>query len=54
VKAEPGPVDWRHAPVRDPLPCVICGRPALLRHPVTGRACHKVCDDAQWTEENRP
>ena len=25
--------------------CVHCKRPALLRHPLTGKPCHKVCDD---------
>jgi hypothetical protein len=28
----------------DPQPCAVCGRPALLRHPVTQRPHHKVCD----------
>ncbi len=27
-------------------PCIHCGRGALLRHPVTGRPCHKVCAEA--------
>ena len=40
-------LDWSHAPVRDPQPCVLCGRPAFLRHPVTGKPCHKVCSDAK-------
>lgn len=39
--------DWRRAAVRDPQPCTICDRPALLRHPDTGVPCHKVCSDAQ-------
>lgn len=41
-----GPVDWRTARIGEPAPCVVCGRPALLRHPVTGRPHHKVCADA--------
>jgi len=28
-------------------PCVLCGRLALLRHPVTGRPCHKICAERQ-------
>jgi hypothetical protein len=42
--AADGPVDWRSARLGEPLPCVVCGRPALLRHPVTQRPHHKVCD----------
>jgi hypothetical protein len=26
-------------------PCVHCGQPALLRHPATGKPCHKVCEE---------
>jgi hypothetical protein len=40
-------LDWSHAPVREPALCVQCDRPALLRHPITGSPCHKVCADAQ-------
>lgn len=40
-------LDWSHAPVRDPQPCVLCGRPALLRHPKTMRPCRKTCSDAK-------
>lgn len=38
-------LDWRHATVSDSKPCVLCGRGAMLRHPVTGRPCHKACHD---------
>lgn len=41
------PVDWRRAAVRDPQPCGLRGRPAILRHPETARPCHKTCSDAQ-------
>ena len=40
------PYAWQHAKVADPAPCVLCGQPAILRHPDTGLPCHKVCDDA--------
>lgn len=40
-------LDWSHAQVTVPAPCVLCSQPALLRHPVTGVACHKVCADAK-------
>lgn len=36
-------LDWRHAKVGDPLPCVLCGRPALMRDPDTNQPKHKVC-----------
>jgi len=26
-------------------PCAHCRRDALLRHPVTGEPCHKVCEE---------
>lgn len=39
----PTRLDWSRAIVGDPAPCVACGRPALLRHPETGRPHHKVC-----------
>jgi len=38
--------DWTRAGAADPAPCLLCGRPALLRDPVDGRPCHKVCADA--------
>jgi hypothetical protein len=40
-------LDWSHAPVRDAQPCVLCGTNAIMRHPQTGRPCHKVCSDAR-------
>lgn len=38
--------DWSHAGVGDPMPCLLCERSALLRDPVEGRPCHRVCCDA--------
>lgn len=44
-------LNWRSATVADtPKPCVLCGRPALLRSPDKGVPCHKVCADA-WTAQ---
>lgn len=41
-------LDWSRAGIGDPAPCTLgCGRNAILRHPITGRPCHKVCDDAR-------
>ncbi|MEU2300542.1 hypothetical protein ABZ584_24420 [Streptomyces antibioticus] len=42
---EPRRLDWSRAIVGDPLPCIACRRPAILRHPETGRPHHKVCDE---------
>ena len=43
-----GLLDWRRAAVREPQPCVLCGRPAILRHPENPRTpIHKVCSDTQ-------
>lgn len=52
--APAGPVDWRTARVADLQPCVVCGRPALLRHPVTQRPHHKVCDPDAATNTPDP
>jgi hypothetical protein len=45
---------WRGAAVRDPAPCVACGLPAILRHPVTGKPHHKVCDTAPPDTDSTP
>lgn len=34
---------WQHTKVGGPAPCIVCGRPAHLRHPDTGQPAHKVC-----------
>lgn len=51
TSAVPGRVvlDWRHAPVGPPAPCVLCGCPAICRSPVKGAPCHKGCAEAWIT-----
>lgn len=44
-----GALDWSHAPCARTGytgACTHCGRSALMRHPVTGAPCHKVCEEA--------
>ena len=36
-------LDWRHATTGLPAPCVLCGKPALLRSPGKKVPCHKTC-----------
>lgn len=48
------PPDWSRAEIGDPLPCVRCSRPALLRHPETGRPYHKVCSEPAPTPTSVP
>jgi hypothetical protein len=45
-------LDWRHATVADPAPCVICGKPAHLRSPGKGRPCHKTCAE-NWLAQHQ-
>lgn len=40
-------LDWSRAKMGEPRPCILCDRPAFLRHPQTGAPCHKVCSDAE-------
>jgi hypothetical protein len=48
-------LDWRHdAKVSESRPCVLCGSGAILRHPVTGRPCHKVCHDGSVRTHTSP
>jgi hypothetical protein len=42
-------LDWRHALVGPPEPCVLCGLPAICRSPVKGAPCHKGCAEAWIT-----
>lgn len=46
-------LDWRHAQIGDPKPCVICRRPALLRDPDTKQPKHKVCAEKALAEQRR-
>ncbi|MFI1148712.1 hypothetical protein [Streptomyces sp. NPDC020817] len=43
-------LDWRHARIGDPAPCVICRRPALMRDPGTQQPKHKVCAERALAE----
>lgn len=50
-----GALAWNRAPCKRfgwAGKCAHCGRNALLYHPVTGKPCHKVCQDrmdaGQW------
>ena len=42
-------LDWRHAEVGPPAPCVLCGQPAICRSPGKGAPCHKGCAEAWIT-----
>jgi hypothetical protein len=44
-----GRADGLPATVGPLAPCQRCGRSALLRHPLTGKSCHKVCAERQPT-----
>ena len=46
-------LDWRHAQVGQPAPCVCCGRPALCRSPARDVPCHKGCAEARITARAR-
>lgn len=47
-------LDWRHAKVGDPAPCVLCRKPALMRDPDTQQPKHKVCsEEAQAATHNQ-
>jgi hypothetical protein len=42
-------LDWRHAEIGLPAPCVLCGQPAICRSPGKGVPCHKGCAEAWIT-----
>ncbi len=48
-RPRPGCLDWRRATVASPAPCVLCGKPALLRSPGKGVPCHKTCAETWQT-----
>jgi hypothetical protein len=43
-----GFLDWHTHPVGPPLPCRLCGRPAMCRDD-HHRPCHKTCAEAALT-----
>ena len=55
TSASPGRVvlDWRHARIGPPAPCVLCGRPAICRSPARCVPCHKGCAEAWITVRAR-
>ena len=55
TSATPGRVvlDWRHAAIGPPAPCVLCGKPAICRSPAKGVPCHKGCAEAWITVRAR-
>ncbi|GAA3037103.1 hypothetical protein [Streptomyces glomeratus] len=46
-------LDWRHAQVGDPAPCVLCRSPALMRDPDTNQPKHKVCAEQALAARKR-
>ena len=42
-------LDWRHARIGPPAPCVLCGQPAICRSPGKDAPCHKGCAEAWIT-----
>ena len=46
-------LDWRTATVEDPAPCVLCGKPALMRSPDRGVPCHKTCAERWYAERDQ-
>jgi len=50
-RPQPSCLDWRRATVASPAPCVLCGKPALLRSPHKGVPCHKTCAEI-WLDSH--
>ena len=42
-------LDWRHAQVGPPQPCVLCGGLTVCRSPVKDVPCHKGCAETWIT-----
>ena len=53
MPARPVVLDWRHGAIGPLAPCVLCGRAALNRSPVTGVPCHKGCAETWITTHAR-
>jgi hypothetical protein len=46
-------LNWHNATVaREAKPCVLCGKPTILRSPDKGVPCHKTCAE-KWLETHR-
>jgi hypothetical protein len=39
-------LDWRHAQIGPPAPCVLCEGLTVCRSPVKDLPCHKACAEA--------
>ena len=39
-------LDWRHAAIGPPAPCVLCEGLTICRSPAQGVPCHKGCAEA--------
>jgi hypothetical protein len=42
-------LDWRHAAIGPPEPCVLCGGLTVCRSPVKDLPCHKACAETWIT-----
>ena len=42
-------LDWRHAAIGLPEPCVLCGGLSVCRSPVKDLPCHKACAETWIT-----
>ena len=42
-------LDWRHAAIGPPEPCVLCGGLTACRSPVKDLPCHKACAETWIT-----
>lgn len=46
-------LDWTKSKVGEGMPCYLCGKSAMLRHPVSRRPCHKDCGDQEHARLGR-
>jgi hypothetical protein len=42
-------LDWRHAAIGPPEPCVLCGGLTVCRSPVKDLPCHQACPETWIT-----